>query len=143
MFLSRHQKAGLNNDIKVANRSFENVTQFKYLGTTVTNQNLIQEESKRLNWGDACYHSVQNLLFSRLLFKIVKIRIYKAVILPLVLYAFEPRRLTALWASTACYSDSFSFYLGISEEHINSVFRVEEKAKRKQATCFLLVFSLF
>jgi hypothetical protein len=38
---------------------------YYYLGTTVTNQNLIQEEIKRrLNSGNACYHSVQNLLSS-------------------------------------------------------------------------------
>jgi hypothetical protein len=46
MFLSRHQNAGQNRDIKIANRSFENVSQFKYLGTTVTNKNSIQEEVK-------------------------------------------------------------------------------------------------
>jgi hypothetical protein len=39
MLLSRHQKAGQNHDIKTAKGSFENVAQFKYLGTTVTNQN--------------------------------------------------------------------------------------------------------
>jgi hypothetical protein len=44
VFLSRHQNAGQNRNIKVANRLLENVSQFKYLGTTVTNQNLIQEE---------------------------------------------------------------------------------------------------
>jgi hypothetical protein len=44
MLLSHHQNIAQNLDIKVANRSFENVSQFKYLGTTVTNQNLIQEE---------------------------------------------------------------------------------------------------
>jgi hypothetical protein len=70
MLLSRHQKVGQNRDIKIANMSFENVSQFKYLGTTVTNQNLIQENIKRkLNSGNACYHSVQNLLSSRLLSK--------------------------------------------------------------------------
>jgi hypothetical protein len=64
MLLSRHQNAGE----KIANRSFENVPQVKYLGMTVTNQNSIQEEIKRkLNSSNACYHSVQNLLSSRLL----------------------------------------------------------------------------
>jgi glucose-6-phosphate 1-dehydrogenase len=48
-----------NLEIKIANRSFENVSQLTYLGMTVTNQNLIQEEIKRrLNSGNACYHSV-------------------------------------------------------------------------------------
>jgi hypothetical protein len=68
MSLSRHQNVGQNRDIKIANRSFENVSQFRYLGTTVTNQNLIQEEIKRrLNSGNACHRSVQNLLSSHLL----------------------------------------------------------------------------
>jgi hypothetical protein len=40
MLLSRHQNAGQNRDIKIANRLFENVSQFRYLGTTVTNKNL-------------------------------------------------------------------------------------------------------
>jgi hypothetical protein len=85
--LSRHQKVGRNQDIKIANTFFENVSQFKYLGTTVRNQNLIQEEIKRKpNTGNACYHSVQNLLSSCLLSKNLKIRIYKMIILPVVLY---------------------------------------------------------
>jgi hypothetical protein len=62
MLLSPHQNAGQNHNIKIGDRSFENVAQFKYLGTTVTNQNVIQEEIKRrLNSGNACYHSVQNM----------------------------------------------------------------------------------
>jgi hypothetical protein len=71
------------------------VSQFKYLGTTVTNQNLIQEEIKsRLNSGNACYHSVQNLLSSRPLSKNLKIRIFKTIILPEVLYGCETWSLT-------------------------------------------------
>jgi hypothetical protein len=65
-------------EIKISKRSFENMAQFRYLGTTVTNQNLLQKEiKKRLNSGNACYHSVQNLLSSRLLSKNVKIKIYR------------------------------------------------------------------
>jgi hypothetical protein len=66
MLLSHHQNVGQNRDIKIVNRLFENVSQFKYLGTTATDENLIQEERKRrLNSGNACYHSSQTfwLLF--------------------------------------------------------------------------------
>jgi hypothetical protein len=56
---------------------------------------LIQEEIKRrLNSGNACYHSVQNLLSSRLLSKNLKIRIYKTITLPVVLYECETLSLT-------------------------------------------------
>jgi hypothetical protein len=88
--LSHHQNVGQNRDIKIANREFENVSQFKYLGTTITNHNLIQEEIKRrMNSGNACCNLVQNLLSSHLFSKNVKIRIYKTIILPVVLYGCE------------------------------------------------------
>jgi hypothetical protein len=74
ILLSHHQNAGRNWDIKIVNRSFINVLQFKYLGTTVTNQNSIQEEIKRrLNSDNPWYHSVQTLLSSHLLSKNLKI----------------------------------------------------------------------
>jgi hypothetical protein len=77
-------------NIKTGKRPFENVAQFRYLGTTITNQNLIREEIKRRqNSGSACYHSVQNLLSSRLLSKSVKIKIYNTIILTVVLYFVE------------------------------------------------------
>jgi hypothetical protein len=51
--------------MKIANRSFENVSKFKYLEMTVSNQNLILEEIKRrLNSGNTFYHAVQNHLSS-------------------------------------------------------------------------------
>jgi hypothetical protein len=92
MLLSRHQNAGQNHDMKIANRSFENVAQFKYLGTTVTNQK--QKIKRRLNSDNACYHSVQNRLSSVLLSKSVENRIYKTIILPVVLYGCETLSLT-------------------------------------------------
>jgi hypothetical protein len=73
------------------------VSQFKYLGTTVTNQNLIQEEIKwRLNSSNGCYLSVQNLLSSCLLSKNAQVGIYKTIILSAVLYGCETWSLT-LW----------------------------------------------
>jgi hypothetical protein len=68
MLLFRHQNAGQNHDVKIANRSSENVAQVKCFGTTVTNENLIEEKvEKTLNLDNACYYSVQKLLSSRLL----------------------------------------------------------------------------
>jgi len=62
MVMSRDQNAGQSRSMKIDNNSFENAEEFKYLGTTLTNQNSIQEEIKsRLKSGNACYHSVQNI----------------------------------------------------------------------------------
>ena len=74
--MSRDQNAGRSHSIKTDNSSFERVEELKYLGTTVTNQNSIQEEIKsRLKSGNACHHSVQNLLSFCLLFKNLKIKV--------------------------------------------------------------------
>ena len=65
------------------------------MGTTLTNQNSIAEEIKsRWKSGNACYHSVQNLLSSRSLSKHLKIKIYRTVIWPVVLYGCENWSLT-------------------------------------------------
>ena len=67
----------------------------KYLGSLLTNQNSIQEEIKcRLKAGNSCYYSVQTLLSCRLLSKNLKIKIYKTIILPVVLYGCETWSLT-------------------------------------------------
>jgi hypothetical protein len=90
MFMSHHQTTGRNHYTKVANKSFENVAKFRYLGMTVTNQNSIHDEIKsRLNSRRACYHAVQNLLPSRPLSINMKIKIYKTIILPVVSYGYE------------------------------------------------------
>ena len=87
MFMSRDQNVGRSNSINVDNSSIERVEEFKYLGTTLTNKNYIHEEIKsRLNLGNACYFSVQNILFSSLLSKNLQIKIYRTIILPVVLY---------------------------------------------------------
>jgi hypothetical protein len=60
MLLSHRQNLCQNRDIKIGDRSFGNVSQFKYLEMTVTDQNLIQEGIKRrLNSGNVCYRLVQ------------------------------------------------------------------------------------
>jgi len=75
--------------------SFERVKEFKYLGTTLTYQNYIQEEMKcRLKSGNTCYHLVQNLLSSSLLSKNLKVKVYRTIILPVVFYGCETRSLT-------------------------------------------------
>jgi uncharacterized membrane protein len=95
MIMSRHPNSGQNQNIRIANESFENVATFKYLGTTLTDQNDIHGEIKsRLNSGNACYYSVQNILSSRLISKNLKIKIYKTVILPVVVYGCETWSLT-------------------------------------------------
>jgi hypothetical protein len=76
MVMSRDQNEGQSGNIQTGNKSFETVEQFTYLGTTLTNQNSIHEEIKsRLKSGNA-YHSVQ-------------IKIYRTIILPVILYGCE------------------------------------------------------
>jgi len=81
--------------VEIDNNSIERVEEFKYLGMALTDQNSLQKEIKsRLKLGNACYHSVQNLLSSRLLPKNLKIKIYRTIILPVVLYRCETWSLT-------------------------------------------------
>ena len=89
--MSRDQNAGQSHSMKTDNSSVKRVEEFKYLGTMLTFKNSIQEE---LKLGNACYYSVQNLLSSSLLSKNLKIKIYRTIILPIVLYGCETWLLT-------------------------------------------------
>jgi hypothetical protein len=90
MIVSRYPNSGQKQNVRIANEWFENVAKFKYLGTTLTNQNNILDEIEiRLNSWKACYYSVQNLLSSCLISEKLKIKIYRTVILPVVLYGCE------------------------------------------------------
>jgi hypothetical protein len=81
MIMSHHPNSGQNQNMRIANKSFEKVAQFKFLRMTLSNQNDIHDEIKiRLNSGNACYYSVQNLFSSCLISKILKTKIYKTVI---------------------------------------------------------------
>jgi hypothetical protein len=90
------------------------VAQFKYLGTTVKNQNLIQEGIKtRLNSGNATHKSVQNLLCSRLLYKNIKLKIWKIIILLVVLCGRETKG-DAMPAAKEMISQSLDTFTGSS-----------------------------
>jgi hypothetical protein len=76
MLMSRSQKVGKKHSIKIANWSFEDVEEFRYQVTTLTDQNCTREEiNSRLNLGNACCQSVQSLLSSRLLTRNVDVKI--------------------------------------------------------------------
>ena len=95
MVMSRDQNARRIHSMKIDNSSLERVEEFKYLGKTLTNQSSIQEEIKsRLKSGNVCYYSVQNLLSSSLLSKNVTIKIYRTIMLPVVLCGCETWSLT-------------------------------------------------
>jgi hypothetical protein len=86
MLRTPYQKAGHIHCTKKANSSFQDVVPLKYLGRNLTDQNYMLEEIKsRLNSGNACYHSVQSILSSRLLSRKVKVDICKTIILTVVL----------------------------------------------------------
>jgi len=83
MVMIRDQNVGRINSVRIDNSTFERVEDFKCLGTTLTNQNYITEEIKNtLKSGNACYHSVQKHLSSRLLSKNLNMKIYGIVFLP-------------------------------------------------------------
>ena len=93
--MSRDEYAGRSRNMKIDNSSFARVEEFKYLGTTLTDQNSVQEEIKsRLKSGNSCSHSVQNLLSSSFLSKNMKIKIHRTIILLFVLYGCETWSLT-------------------------------------------------
>ena len=76
--------------IRIGNNSYEKMKTVKYLGSLVTNQNSIEEEIKcRLKVGNSCYYSVQTLFSSCLFSKNLKIKIYKTIMLPVVLYGSD------------------------------------------------------
>jgi hypothetical protein len=96
MIMSRYPNSEQNQNKRIVNESFEIVEKFKYLGATLTNQNDILNEIKnRLNSGNACYYSVQNLLSSRLISKNLSINRHKTLILPVVLQGWETWSLTS------------------------------------------------
>jgi hypothetical protein len=95
MLMSRYQKVKQKHIMKIANRSFEVVANFKYFGIKLRDQNWMHEETKsRINSGSSCYQSVQSLLSSLLLSINVKVEIYKTIILPFVLFGCENWSLT-------------------------------------------------
>jgi hypothetical protein len=90
MLMSRSQKIGQKHSIKIANRSYEDLAKFGYLGTTLTDQSFMHEEIKiRLNSEKACYRSILGLLSCCLLTRNWKFKILKIIILSDGMYGCE------------------------------------------------------
>jgi hypothetical protein len=90
MVVSRDQTTGRSHSMKIHNSSFDRVEDLKYLGTTLKNKSSIQEKIKdRLKSGNACYHSMQNLLCSFSLSKNLKIKTYRTIILCCVVWVWN------------------------------------------------------
>jgi len=106
MVMHQNRNAGQSHSIKIYNKSFERVDEFKFLATTFKNQNSIREiNHSTLQSGNACCQFVKNLLFSSLLPNTIKIKIQRTVILSIVSYRYEN------WSLT------------LKEEHMLSVFQ--------------------
>jgi hypothetical protein len=95
MIMSSQPNSGQNQNIRIAKESSENVATFKHLGTTLTNQNDIHDEIKEYIkfWKCSLLFSPKSFVFPSHIKKL-KIKIYKTVILPVVLYGCETRSLT-------------------------------------------------
>jgi hypothetical protein len=112
MITSRNAEEEGNRNITINNMTIEKVNKFKYLGAYITSRNEVAEEIKsRLVSGNACFFSVQKLLASRLISRKLKLKLYRTVILPVILYGCES------WSTT------------LADEHKLRVF--ENKVLRK------------
>jgi hypothetical protein len=75
--MSHHQNVGRNSNLPIGNKSLENMATFKYSGTTVTEQNFVHMEIRSiLNFGNACYRSVQSVFSCRVFSKNVNLKVY-------------------------------------------------------------------
>jgi hypothetical protein len=82
-------------DLTVERMVFEEVTTFKYLGSLITKKNEIGEEIKmRIAAGNRCYYGLQHLFRSRTVSRIVKIKIYKSIFQPIVMFGCEAWSMT-------------------------------------------------
>jgi len=108
MITSRNTGNEVNKNTIIRDVIIEKVNKFKHLGAYITSKNGVTEEIKiRLVSGNACFYSLPSQLISRKL----KLKIYRTVILPVILYGCES------WSRT------------LSDEHKLRVF--ENKVLRK------------
>ena len=83
-----------NEHIRICSNSYEKAISFKYLGSLLTNHYIHKEITCRIKTENSCYYSVQTMLSYWLLSKDKKIKICKAIILPVLLYGCDAWSLT-------------------------------------------------
>jgi hypothetical protein len=93
MIMSHHPNSGQDQNIRIVTELFENVAKFKYFGMTLISQNDIHDEiESRLN--SRMFAVIQSKIFFLISHKKLKIKIYKTVISPVVLYECKTWSLT-------------------------------------------------
>ena len=95
LVMSRDRQAEDENPLEVDGLHFRSVTEFRYLGSTVTHDNDTSYEiNARIQGGNRCLYALGHLFRSKSLSRHAKLRIYNSVIRPIVLYACETWNLT-------------------------------------------------
>ncbi|CAG9830357.1 unnamed protein product [Diabrotica balteata] len=111
MYINRQKRRDrIGQNVTIDPYNFKRVESFKYLGATITTDNDITEEIKgRIQAANRCMYSLHNTIKSKSLTRTSKIRVYKTVIRPVLMYGCETWTLTkAMESKLRCFEKKSS-----------------------------------